>query len=526
MKRLRSFVLLGACALALGSCGGGGDSSATPPVTTGSANLPPVLPAIPEVDSVNGVATLSLQAQFDSNGRPAFFYNGQETAPTIRVSPGDTIALHLQNSLPEYCGVGVVSNSNLHFHGLTTSPNAPSDEVITTNAAPGGAVDYTVVINPDQPPGMYWYHPHPHGISSYEVGNGMSGVIVVEGIASEVPSTAGLRERIINLRDIPNSPTLEAGEDSVGRRAASVVRHNTAAGRGALDADETSGCTAADTTPTINGIPMAAIGIKPGETELFRVLNSSGHRHFDLAVDGAQLTIVALDGVPLHDYPGGPQSITVPDIVIPPAGRVEFLVTGQKTPAALISKCYNAGPAGDPDPQVVLGVLADDSTWSQAAQRQAATHVRVPFALRRSQFYRVALPAPVAQRTISFQEDDNGFYLNGKQYDPAGPASIVAQSGTVEEWTLENDTQEVHAFHLHQVHFVVESVNGVTQPNQYWRDTFDIPPEGVGVQGQLHPSLTKVLVDFRDPVIRGTFLYHCHILDHEDGGMMAKITVQ
>ena len=88
-----------------------------------------------------------------------------------------------------------------------------------------------------------------------------------------------------------------------------------------------------------------------------------------------------------------------------------------------------------------------------------------------------------------------------------------------------NDTQEVHSFHIHQVHFIVESINGQTQANPHWVDTFDLSPAGVGVSGQIVPSVTKVLLDFRDPTIRGTFVFHCHILDHEDGGMMAKIQV-
>jgi len=486
---------------------------------TGQAGLPPQLPVIPEVVSQNGTASLTLEAAFDANARPAFFWNGQETSPTIRVQPGDTIQLHFVNKLPQYCAVGVESNANLHFHGLTSAPTVPGDEVIVTNAAPGAAVDYTVQINPDQPPGLYWYHPHPHGLSSWEVGNGMAGAIVVEGIASEVPSTAGIRERVMVLGDVPNDPSFAAGEQAFLRSAQARRRAQEADEGGATCGPET------DATPTINGVHLAAIGIKPGETELFRVLNASGHRHFDLSIDGHPLTLVAQDGVPIHDYAGAPKSITVNDIVIPPAGRAEFLVTGSKQPAALVSQCYNAGPAGDADPQVVLGMIADDSTWAQPSQEQTTARVRAAATLRRSRFYRVALPAPVAQRTIHFQEDANGFYLNGAAYDPASAPAVVSQSGTVEEWTLENDTNEVHVFHIHQVHFIVESVNGVTQTNTHWLDTFDLPAQGQGTIGQVHPSLTKVLIDFRDPVIRGTFLYHCHILDHEDGGMMAKIQV-
>jgi FtsP/CotA-like multicopper oxidase with cupredoxin domain len=102
---------------------------------------------------------------------------------------------------------------------------------------------------------------------------------------------------------------------------------------------------------------------------------------------------------------------------------------------------------------------------------------------------------------------------------------ITVHSGTVEEWTIENDTDEVHVFHIHQIHFVVEDVNGTANPVPHWVDNIDVPPMGHGVRGSLHPSTVRVLMDFRDPIIRGTFYYHCHILDHEDNGMMAKIQV-
>jgi suppressor of ftsI len=527
---MRHVVLSAAAAiltLALASCGGGGGGSSAPvapPTASTGVGGPAPLNTLPEVDSVNGVATVSLIAKFDANSRPSFYWQGQEVAPTIRVHPGDTIQLSFQNSLPEYCDVGVVSNANLHFHGLSSSPNAPGDDTIDTNAAPGGAVNYTVAINPDQPPGMYWYHPHAHGLASYEVGNGMAGVILVEGIGNAVPQTVGLRERVIVLGDVPNSSTFEAGESS-------VLRRSSAARRGVQDVDDPSGGNACapetDATPMINGATMAAIGIKPGETELLRVLNASGHRHFDIAVDGQQLQLVAQDGVPINTYPGARTTLAVSDVVIPPAGRAEFLVTGGSAPEALISKCYQSGPAGDTDPEIALGVLENDSAWpnQSTATTTAVKRVTKLASLRYSQYYHSAMPAPAQQRLIHFSEDANGFYINGAAYNPTAAPQIVAQSGTTEEWTLENDTQEVHAFHIHQTHFIVESINGVTQPNQHWVDTFDLSPEGVGVTGQLIPSQTKVLIDFRDPTIRGTFLFHCHILDHEDGGMMAKITV-
>jgi suppressor of ftsI len=518
--------------LALASCGGGGGSSTPATIATGTptgTGGPPVLNTLPEVDSVNGTATLTLQAKFDANSRPAFYWQGQEVAPTIRVHPGDTIQLTFQNALPEYCDVGVVSNANLHFHGLTSSPNAPGDDVIDTNASPGATISYTVVINPDQPPGMYWYHPHAHGLASYEVGNGMAGAIIVDGIGNVAPQTVGLRERVIILGDVPNDSSFAAGESSILRRSSSTSRVSTS--RSTLDDDDAAGgnaCAAeTDATPMINGATMASIGIKPGETELFRVVNASGHRHFDLTVDGQQLQLISQDGVPISTYPGAPATIPMGDILIPPAGRAEFLVTGSSTPQALISQCVHSGPAGDTDPEVALGVLADDTHWTtpSTALVQSTKRVTKLASIRYSQYYHTALPGPAQERSVVFTEDANGFYLNGQTYSATSAPMFTAQSGTTEEWTLTNATQEIHDFHIHQVHFIVESVNGVPVSNPHWEDTQVLPPEGVGVAGQLIPSTTKVLIDFRDPTIIGTFLFHCHILDHEDGGMMAKIQV-
>lgn len=518
-------ITAGALCCALAACGGAGARStppSTPTLPTNAVNLV----SIPEVDSVNGVASLTLTAQYDSNDRPAFFYSGNEVAPTIRVHPGDTIQLTYVNNLPEFCGLGIVSNSNLHFHGLTTSPNQPGDEVILTNAAPGSSYTYIVVIDPDQPPGMYWYHPHPHGLTNWEIGNGMGGAIVIEGIADEIPSLAGLRERVIVLRDVFDDPSVSVAEgDDEARRQARVAAFRRAQdddgggggqGSSSLCAPET------DKTPTINGAPTASIGIQPGERQLWRVLNASGVRHFDLQIPGEQLQLVAQDGVPLVDYTGagGVQSLMVSDIVIPPAGRAEFVVTGPSAPTPLISKCYNAGPIGDPNPQVTLGQLYNDYGTTSTAR------VARPMGLRMKQSYRVPPPPPSTTRVVHLQETDTAFYINGVTYSTAAPSMFTVKTGTTEQWTVENDTDEVHDFHTHQVHFIVLATNGIPNPTPHWVDTVDVPWQTYTPQGATNPSTVTILVDFRDPVIAGTFLFHCHITDHEDGGMMAKITAQ
>jgi FtsP/CotA-like multicopper oxidase with cupredoxin domain len=464
----------------------------------------PDLPQIPEVRSQSGVAALTVRAALDAQGRPAFFWRGREIAPTIRVRPGDVIRVHYVNALPEFCGLGMVSDSNLHFHGLTTSPRPPGDDVLTTMVAPSRAFDYVIRIARDQPPGLYWYHPHAHGLANWELGNGMAGAIVIEGIADDVPNLAGLRERVIVLRDIPRDPSVGAAE-SKAQLTAGPLPSAQAQTHAGMDDEDYQGDTPcgvdADAQPTINGVASASIPIAPGERQLWRVLNASGKRHYDLAIAGVRMQLVARDGVPIKLLEKTPER-DVDHILLPPGSRAEIVVTGSAHPQLLLSRCYDGGKAGEPNPGVIFGELVDDR-GEAPSERVAA-----PIGIASDRAYTMLPAHPTARRTIVFRENSKGFSLNGKRFAASDPPMFVAHAGTTEEWTLKNDSDEVHAFHIHQVHFVVESTHE-------WRDVVDVPPR----------TTLRIIVDFRDPVIRGTFLFHCHLTDHEDGGMMAKISV-
>ncbi|MBV8600318.1 MAG: multicopper oxidase family protein [Candidatus Eremiobacteraeota bacterium] len=464
----------------------------------------PAIPNIPEVRSAGGVATLALRAALDPSGRPAFFWQGREVAPTIRVRPGDVIRIHYENELPEVCGLGMVSDSNLHFHGLVTAPVRPGDEVIVTNVAPHHAIDYAVKIGPRQPPGLYWYHPHPHLLSNWQIGNGMAGAIVVEGIANELPQLAGLRERVVVLRDIPVNGSFAAAFAQTRPRLPKSQR--SAAPSSLIDSDDFQGdapCgVETDGQPTINGFPSVSIGIRPHERQLWRILNASAGRHFDLTIPGARIDLVALDGVPLGDFTGARRERTVDHVLIPPGSRAEVVVTGPEHPLLLVSQCFDAGARGDENPGVIFAELVDDGDTMTTAR------VAPPLAHVASPSLGLAGTRVATQRALRFQEDSKRFYIDNLSYKPSLPPLIVARTGTVEEWTVENATDEVHVFHLHQAHFAVEGTNE-------WRDTIDLAPR----------SRVRIIVDFRDPVIRGTFLVHCHLADHEDGGMMAKVRV-
>ncbi|HTT99009.1 MAG TPA: multicopper oxidase domain-containing protein, partial [Rhizomicrobium sp.] len=134
-------------------------------------------------------------------------------------------------------------------------------------------------------------------------------------------------------------------------------------------------------------------------------------------------------------------------------------------------------------------------------------------------------------QAFGFHEKEAGtFYItvDGQKetlFDPNNPPAITTTQGSVEEWRIENRTEELHGFHMHQIHFLITAINDVpiAKDKQQLYDVFEVPYWN-GDAATPYPSITAKL-DFRGPDI-GDFVYHCHILDHEDGGMMAIIRVQ
>src|SRR5712664_1938208 len=148
-----------------------------------------------------------LHATVNSEGKDSFSFDEKNTAPVIRVSPGDTLKIDYENDLPvhstESCAISPCKNmTNLHFHGLEISPESPQDDVIDMMAMPGDTLHYAVKIPADHPPGLFWYHTHPHGESHRQVLDGMSGAIVIGGMERYAPQLGRLRERVIVVRGV------------------------------------------------------------------------------------------------------------------------------------------------------------------------------------------------------------------------------------------------------------------------------------------------------------------------------------
>jgi FtsP/CotA-like multicopper oxidase with cupredoxin domain len=484
-----------------------------PPRPTGGSTVTDPIQLV----SQNGQLTLNVTeaSSLDVDGTTdyCFLYTSSVEAPTLVANPGDTITLNLTNHLPSTgasmhhhvsanpsnaCAGGsmTASSTNIHFHGLNIPPKCHQDEVIKTTVQPNDPpFQYSFQIPANEPPGLYWYHPHPHGFTTPQIVGGAAGALIVGGIETIRPEVAGLAQRVLVLRQkaLPNG-----GDES------SVL--------------------------SVNFVPafenfVSTILTKPLEQQFWRVVNASSISFVQLQIQAhgspKTLRLVALDGVPL------PALRDVKTVLIPPAGRAEFIMQGPQANSTeeLVDLGFDTGPGGDNNPFAVLSSIVASDTASE-------TLPKIPSPAKNSllkRFSGLETRVPAKTRNLYFSESSDGsqFFVTvagqtPKVYDPYDPPSVVAKQGTVEDWIIENRSTEVHAFHIHQLHFVELEQNGVPTNDPAVRDTVVVPYwDGVSSQ---YPSV-KIRLDFRDPEVVGTFLYHCHILDHEDGGMMAKIKV-
>ncbi|MGC1491854.1 MAG: multicopper oxidase domain-containing protein, partial [Candidatus Acidiferrum sp.] len=223
-------------------------------------------------------------------------------------------------------------------------------------------------------------------------------------------------------------------------------------------------------------------------------------------------------------------------IGVPPGGRAEFIVKGPPpgVTGLFVTRTVDTGAGGENDPNRALATI----TTSTDAPEPRSTLSGAPEPLPAPALPWLGSVAPVRTRKLYFSEkllnpnDSNSateFYITvegqtPKAFDPASTVpDIVVKQGDVEDWIIENRSTELHAFHIHQIHFMMVEWSGVPVNEPFLRDTINVPYfNGRGLE---YPSV-KLRMDFRDPNTVGTFVYHCHLLEHEDGGMMGVIRVE
>ncbi|MEN3810527.1 multicopper oxidase family protein [Chromobacterium piscinae] len=397
-------------------------------------------------------------------------YNDSVPGPAIELSEGETLALRFDNRLPQ--------PTTVHWHGLPIPADQdgnPHDPV-----QPGQGRDYRFTL-PAGSAGSYWYHPHPHGHTAEQVYRGLAGVFVVR---SGDDPLAHLPERWLVLSD------LKLDED--GKIAANS------------DADKMDG--REGQFVLVNGAwqPKLALGI--GERQRWRIWNATSARVLKLALPAHEVWLVGTDGG-LIEKPRRVESL-----VLPPGARAELAVTGRFAagkPAGLVALPYARGKMMGPEQDKALPLLDIEAG-------SAVVTASLPASLRRID----PLPKPSVTRRVVFSEDMANpaamFLINGKTFD-MDRMDFTGKVGAVEEWEVDNRADMDHPFHLHGTQFqVTERHDGKgwrREPYLAWRDVVNVPPA------------QKVRLRFRQDM-PGPRMFHCHILEHEDAGMMGTLDVR
>jgi len=460
--------------------------------------------------------------------------------------------------------------TNLHVHGFAVPPVAPQDDVLTicTDAAVGPATcgrrsfTYHYHIPANMTEGMYWYHPHVHGEVQAQMLMGLSGAIIVEGPAQDARRAAGIGERVLIVRQTQDQ---DAGRAQAAAMTAAPSHPHQ------LTAMPTAPGTAIDTAHellcarnsgidaiSLNGTPIplgdapdsaiAHLQLSVGETQLWRILNAATDAFLDLSIvdehgQSMAIEVVARDGSPLTNDAGAPLSPvqTTQSQFVPPSGRIEMLVRAPPpgTRAYLITHAVDTGCAGDRVPERRLAVIEVSSAAAPAAAQATARDSLVDspgifsgLLARHTDRRRVIA---LAEYPHPGSEDQTDFYIFErkpgavlKPYEMGDPPAITVKAGTTEEWLVENWTNELHAFHIHQVHFRVLAVDGNAVNDPPLLDVVNVPyATATGYhskEGPVRPGRVRIKLYFPQS-LAGDIPFHCHLADHEDNGMMAVLRV-
>jgi FtsP/CotA-like multicopper oxidase with cupredoxin domain len=401
-----------------------------------------------------------------------FVYNGRSPGPTLEVREGDRVVVRFRNELPE--------ETTVHWHGIHLPFQADGSPFHPV--APGEEYVYEFTVHPGTA-GTYWYHPHPHHRTGYQVGKGLYGAIIVHPPDDPVPE--GVTDRLLILSDNRLRADGSIDFSEPGTSQARIDAENGREGDIVL----------------VNGQVMPTLPIRPGEVQRWRVVNASGARVYRLSLPGHTFLHVGNDGG-LFERP-----VAVEEVLVANGERVELLVRGTGEPGSrtiLRSLPYDryrphTRPADWDQP---LDLLVVEQTEGPAREQ-----VDVPVRFR---------PVPAlnpADATVTREIFFTKNRINGRTMD-MGRVDQTAALGATEVWEIENLVDMDHPFHLHGFQFQVLERNGEPEPFVSWKDTVNVPKR----------QTVRIVVRFdRYP---GKWMFHCHILEHEDAGMMGVLEVR
>ncbi|RZM77206.1 multicopper oxidase family protein [Leptolyngbya iicbica] len=439
----------------------------------------------PPLVSVDGALTVDLTATEQTvtlAGRSAqlLTYNGQMPGPLWEVQAGDTLAVNFTN--------GLTQPTNLHFHGLHIPPTDRADNVFVSVPS-GEQFRYEFAIAPTHPGGLFWYHPHHHGLVAAQLAGGLAGPLIVRGAVDAIPEIQAASEEILVLQDFDLTWR--------GQRREPTPIFRRWGRQGDLI--------------TVNGDRAPGLTIPQRGLLRLRLLNASPSRIYRLRLENHPWHLIGMDGSTLA------APLALDDLILAPGNRADVLVAGDREPGAytLMSLPYDRGISD------MMAAMEDDAAPSvdaatgaiaQLQYGDATTEVPLPQTLLTSP----ELPTPSRRREFVLDhgiDGDQAFLINGRGF-AHDRVDTTVQLGTVEEWHIVNKAGMDHPFHLHTNAFQIVRRNGQPVPTPMWQDVVNIPAY----------ESVDLLVPFND--FAGKTVYHCHILDHEDQGMMGIIEMQ
>jgi FtsP/CotA-like multicopper oxidase with cupredoxin domain len=506
------------------------DQAATPIASAPELTPPPALRS--ENGELN-ITTTARQATVDLVGVPhpvtTYTFDGVVPAYTWEVRPGDTLRVNMVNELlplPAETHIDLTrphewTTTNLHVHGMHVDPGENSDNVFIS-IPPGTNWKYTIEIPEDHPAGLFWWHPHRHGAVAQQVRGGMAGAIIVRGDIDEVPEIAAAREQLLVMQ------ALELGDDY---QLMDPIPDPT---------KEQAFYPRTQILYTVNGMMTPRITMYPGEVQRWRLLNAAEGKFMSLQLAGHDFNVIAWDGLTLHApeaestlllssgnrvdvlvkagapgiydlvlTPGSSQKPNIPGMPAT-AGEATPMAGMEHEPGQLAPAAINATGELAVRPILRLEVTGEGPEMSLPSALPAWDPPMPPISRRRQVIY-----------SVTRDPDDEfiDFGSNGLPFDPARTPYTVPVN-TAEEWTIINGVDHkladhAHVFHIHVNPFKITWINGRKLEKPLWRDTFVL----TGKTGDSFTFETH-FADFL-----GKFVHHCHVLTHEDLGMMEAVEV-
>lgn len=469
----------------------------------------------------------TLDVRFNDTYIPGFgtantrTYNAMIPGPTLRLRGGDRLSLTQINGLPPNPAGPEMHNRphsfnsfNLHTHGLHVSPAGTADNVFLEFAPrahdgdPEPQYVSTIDIPQDHPAGTFWYHPHLHGAVTEQVSGGMAGVLIIEGDVDRVPEIAAAAEVVVCINELKLTKKSE------------------------VDFNGDPQITAATPVFTVNGVVNPTIFMRPGEVQRWRLVAATAFTRLPLSLTGDPgrhpgMYQIAMDGITFR------APVATETVALSQGNRADVLVRG-----ALPGR-YELRAAGVPDPLMTVVVEGEPICPPMDLPKRLPQGKR--FISERD------VTDPDARREVRFHVDrgvfpdpdfPNAYRLLGTHPTPATDPNKPPNDPTyglfdpdfvnhtlrlnrVERWTITTDelmASMSHPFHLHTNHFLITHKNGVPLDPPIWQDTLGVAG---GSSSDQPADLYTILVEYKD--YTGRAVLHCHLLPHEDLGMMQVI---